>query len=130
VKPEQLAHYEALLLKERERIMSELGASGVNHNQTPRESSGDLSAYSFHMADQASDSADRETSFFLASIETQMLDLIDAALTRLRRGEYGRCASCEREIPPERLEAVPHAVHCLECQERQERETRGGAAEA
>lgn len=39
----------------------------------------------------------------------------DAALSRSRRGEYGRCKACGREIGQARLEALPTAELCVDC---------------
>ncbi len=38
------------------------------------------------------------------------LKAIDAALSRLERGRYGICEKCKKEIPLERLKAVPFAA--------------------
>ena len=43
------------------------------------------------------------------------LDGLDRALERLRHGEYGRCESCSRPIPAERLAAQPSVVTCVAC---------------
>ena len=43
---------------------------------------------------------------------------IAEALRALSDGTYGTCLGCNRQIPPERLEAVPEAVRCLDCQRR------------
>ncbi len=40
---------------------------------------------------------------------------IDAALIRVRTGDYGRCQRCGRPIPQERLEARPEARTCVTC---------------
>lgn len=40
---------------------------------------------------------------------------IDAAERRLSDGLYGRCTTCGRQIPPERLEALPAAPTCVDC---------------
>jgi hypothetical protein len=36
------------------------------------------------------------------------------------KGIYGICEDCDREIAPERLEALPYTTLCLECQHREE----------
>lgn len=41
---------------------------------------------------------------------------IEEARRALREGTYGLCVGCGREIPAERLRAVPEAVRCLNCQ--------------
>lgn len=40
---------------------------------------------------------------------------VDKALERIKSGEYGKCASCDKEIEQARLEAVPHASTCMDC---------------
>jgi len=46
----------------------------------------------------------------------QELREIDAALTRLVAGDYGRCASCAQAISPRRLQTLPAAALCVTCQ--------------
>jgi len=41
---------------------------------------------------------------------------IRLALTKIEKGDYGRCSNCGREIEKERLEAFPAAVTCRQCQ--------------
>ena len=38
-----------------------------------------------------------------------------AALARIEAGTYGRCASCDGKIAPERLEALPEVTVCIAC---------------
>ncbi|TYP87511.1 TraR/DksA family transcriptional regulator [Blastococcus xanthinilyticus] len=40
---------------------------------------------------------------------------IDAALSRLDEGTYGRCTGCDALIPEERLELRPFARTCVAC---------------
>jgi len=47
----------------------------------------------------------------------KLLRQVRAALERIEDGSYGICLSCEDEIPPRRLEAVPWAAYCIQCQE-------------
>ena len=44
------------------------------------------------------------------------LKLIEQAFQRLEAGEYGHCLSCEDEIDPKRLAAMPEAPFCTKCQ--------------
>lgn len=102
-------------------------AEGLNHierdnlNQSQRDASGDLSGYTFHMADMATDNFDREFSLDLASAEQVILNRIDGALRKIQEGSYGVCESCEKPISFKRLKAVPYAELCLKCQEDQEK---------
>ena len=47
----------------------------------------------------------------------QTVHLIDAALTRIKEGNYGICASCGEEIPEKRLAALPYVTTCISCAE-------------
>jgi DnaK suppressor protein len=116
-----LKHFEERLLGERKKLMGQLGYLEKAMNQTQRDSSGDLSAYSFHMADMGTDAMEREKAFLFASAEGRQLYAINQALLRMYRGGYGVCESCGKEIGKARLEAVPHATLCVACQEKQER---------
>jgi DnaK suppressor protein len=40
---------------------------------------------------------------------------IEAALSRIDAGTYGRCCACQCELEPERLDADPAAVFCPDC---------------
>lgn len=47
---------------------------------------------------------------------------IEAALQRIRNGEYGACIDCGDDIDFARLQAYPTAKRCILCQEKRERE--------
>lgn len=49
------------------------------------------------------------------------LSEVDAALSRIDRGTYGVCESCEEPIPEARLRALPWARYCVKCAERRHR---------
>lgn len=89
-------------------------------NQSPKEQSGDLSGYSIHLADAASDSYDREFNISMASREQEILNDIHAALAKFGTDEFGVCEICSHPIDETRLAAVPYARLCLSCKERQE----------
>jgi RNA polymerase-binding transcription factor DksA len=65
----QLAHFEKRLLEERARVMKELGHYDESFSSSLQASDGDLSSYSFHMADQGTDAMEREQEFLFASQE-------------------------------------------------------------
>ena len=118
-------HFEKRLLEERAKLVKELQhLDDTVLNKSQRDSSGDLSAYSFHMADMGTDSMDREKAFLAASSEGRNLIEVDEALRRLYRGEYGLCQTCGTEIAMKRLEAVPYTTLCLSCKEKEEKASR------
>jgi RNA polymerase-binding protein DksA len=118
----QLQHFEKRLLEERKRVLKELGHYDEAFGSTSQESDGDLSSYSFHMADQGTDAMEREKAFLFASQEGRFLWHIDEALRRLYRSPetFGKCHNCGNDIAFERLDALPHARYCIQCKQREE----------
>lgn len=112
-----LARFEKLLLQERERVARELEELEGTARRTLRDSSGDLSAYAFHMADVGTDAMGREQNFMLAANLGRTLNEIEEALRRVRDGSYGACDRCAKAIGLKRLLALPYARFCLGCQE-------------
>lgn len=117
-----LAHFEKRLLDERRRVMNQLGHHDEAFGSTPLYADGDLSSYSFHMADQGTDASEREKAFLFASQEGRFLWHIDQALRRLYKSPatFGKCHSCGEDIVFERLDALPHARYCFACKQREE----------
>lgn len=73
---------------------------------------------SAHDPDSGERAVERENDPVLEALDEQGttdLAAIRAALGRLERGDYGRCAGCGEEIPLARLETVPTALHCIGC---------------
>jgi len=62
--------------------------------------------------------------FNVAIVDRQVRGMrdIEAALRRVRDGEYGVCVDCGTEIGVARLEAYPTAKRCIVCQEKRERD--------
>ena len=126
-----LKHFETRLLQERGKIMKEMGhLENTLLKVNPRDSAGDLSGYSFHMADAGTDSMEREKAFDIASKEGRLLMEIDDALRRLYSGAYGICEASGKPISRARLEALPWARLSIEEQAKWEKEQRAGRAAA
>ena len=66
----------------------------------------------------ASDSSTKEMAVATLERERRTLAEIEAALLRMKKGEYGMCASCGEPIPEARLKALPWARVCVKCAER------------
>ena len=49
------------------------------------------------------------------SLELKLRD-VNLALEKIKKGEYGKCEKCGREIDKERLKAYPAARLCSNCQ--------------
>ena len=91
------------LMKDREQYYENLKGDG-----------GDL-------ADEASESIEREIIYDLSIAEKNEVEEIDEAIKRIEDGTYGTCDTCGGKIPLGRLEAKPYARLCMECREEEER---------
>ena len=122
----ELKHYKSLIVEKKEELLIELGyLKESSMDSTSKDQSGDLSSYSFHMADQGSDTMEREMAFTFASREGRYLHHLNEALGRIENGTYGKCRTCENEIDKPRLDAVPHATQCIKCKNSEEKKKRG-----
>ena len=126
MKKEDLQKYEHLLLAKRRELLREIGVVGESHSKnTIKEATGDLSHYSYHMADQGTDNMQREMAFAFASKAGRLVYHIEAALERIKDGTYGQCQGCGKQIQKARLKAVPHARLCIECKSAEEEQKSG-----
>lgn len=117
-----LEQFRKLILKKKEEILSEIKhISEETLKKSQKDAAGDISAYTYHMADVATDTYDREFSLGLASNESKLIYEVDDALKRIDEGTYGICESCKQLIAKIRLKAIPYCRLCLKCQERKEK---------
>lgn len=116
-----LDSWKSKLLEERGRIATELEALGEATGATSKESAVDQSNYSSHMADQGTDTMEREKAFLFASAKRRRLEEINQALLRIESNTFGICQSCGNEIPAKRLERIPDAKLCVQCKEQEEK---------
>ena len=81
---QKLAYYKKILLENKARILGDVEhlENGSLHN-SQRDSSGDISGWSTHMADAGTDAAERETMLKLAATEQELVEKINHALKRL-----------------------------------------------
>ena len=75
------------------------------------------------MADKAESSYTKEFLLSLSDTERKQLQLIDEALGRIEKGDYGICQMCNVKISKKRLDAVPWAPYCIDCQQKAEEES-------
>lgn len=118
-----------LLLKKREEITEKIKQMRKDGSlgKSQKDASGDLSGYSLHMADMATDNFDREMQYGYVTAEHRVLYEIDAALVRLKEKSFGKCQSCKGNIKINRLLAVPYAKLCIKCQEKEDKKRAGMA---
>jgi len=118
----ELNEFKKIILKRKEEIDDEIKhISNDTLKKSQKDASGDISGYTYHMADVATDNYDREFSLGLASNDRQSLYDLNDALKRIEDGTFGICEDCKRLITKIRLKAVPQARLCVKCQEKREK---------
>ncbi|WP_144484377.1 TraR/DksA family transcriptional regulator [Bacillus safensis] len=73
-----------------------------------------------HIADHGSIYLDRMTEQTLDQVDDQLEGEIDAALKRMEDGTYGICEKTGKEIPYERLKAVPYTRYSIDAEKNEE----------
>lgn len=123
---EELKKYREKLLNIKNTIQGNIQQLGMDaFKKTQKEASGDLSSYTLHMADMASDSYERDFTFDLVNNEQELIYKIDESLRRIDEGVYGSCQVCGKKISKARLNIVPYATLCVPCQQKEEKVKKG-----
>lgn len=113
----ELQKYKELLLKKKESLSKDIKQiSKEALSKSQRDATGELSGYTFHMADVATDNYDREFNLGLATQEQKIVWEISEALGRIKDKSYGSCLGCSKPIPKRRLQAMPETKFCIACQ--------------
>lgn len=121
---EKLEYYEALIRKELNESIDYVDKINQDQSIGARESSGDLSSYAFHQADQGSDTNLMEQKVMMMEQEREKIRLLSDALRRVMDGVYGVCEICGCLIQEERLEIIPYARYCIDCMSKDESKKR------
>lgn len=109
----RLEYYKKRLLARREELVKIIARTEEQGRAADDDPTVDL-------ADKAANSYTKEFLFGQTNTDRSLLQLIDAALERIKGAEYGLCANCQEELQQKRLEAVPWTKHCINCQEKLE----------
>ena len=118
----ELDFFKKLITKIREKVLDDIKhISEDTLKKSQKDASGDISGYTYHMADVATDAYDREFSLGLASNERQSLYELEDAIKKIEEGTFGICEECKSLISKTRLKVVPFARLCVKCQERKEK---------
>lgn len=107
--------YKKILMEKKEEIVAKLSEAYSESREVETGIAQDI-------ADKAESSYTKEFLLSLSDAERKQLFLIDEALKRIEKDEYGICQMCQKNISKKRLNAVPWAPHCIECQEKAEEE--------
>ncbi|MEK4028377.1 TraR/DksA C4-type zinc finger protein [Pseudobacillus sp. FSL P4-0506] len=98
---EQLTHH-----KDREGTDPEAGSE--------RDTTGELSMYDNHPADIGTELYERGKNQALSDHHESELEKVKNALAAIDNNKYGKCMECGKDIPFERLQAVPTTLYCVE----------------
>ena len=120
----RLEKYKEVLLKEKEETQGIINAINDIQKRGTKDSSGDLSAYSQHQADQGSDTDESERRVYILNKELKNIKMINSALKRIYDKTYGICEICGDSIPANRLNIIPYAKYCIKCREEEEQRKR------
>jgi DnaK suppressor protein len=71
--------------------------------------------------DEIQETVRREIGFATRELLVERVYRLQAALERLRHGEYGICVECGEAIAAARIRALPEVQTCIRCQDRLER---------
>lgn len=104
----------------RRLLQNKHGEFTVAYRTSKGDSRTDLSNGTEDYIDYAVSSYSKEFLLSLTEMDRRQLQLVQDALRRIDRGEYGLCLQCGQEIPRKRLEVQPWARHCVRCQELEE----------
>jgi RNA polymerase-binding protein DksA len=109
--------YRKMLLQERERLHKEIEYIEQDVSYSDAGGTSELADYDQHPADTGSETYEREKDLAIRDSWREIIGRIDEALGEIDRGTYGQCDRCGRDIPKERLDAIPYAIYCVECQD-------------
>ncbi|RAP76635.1 TraR/DksA C4-type zinc finger protein [Paenibacillus montanisoli] len=117
----QLRDLRSQLVVEKAAIEQRLASSEhYGFSSSLKDESGDLSSYDNHPADAATETYERGKDLALHEQEELHLSRIEAALSAIDDGIYGKCRTCGNSIPFERLQALPDTLYCTAHSPRQD----------
>jgi RNA polymerase-binding transcription factor DksA len=105
--------------EELEQVRGRLKRTIENHDiggASLTEATGELLSGSAdnHMADTATETYERELDEGLEEDARGQLRQVENALARIDADVYGKCEACGKDIPADRLEAVPWTTLCID----------------
>lgn len=108
------------LLEEKKRLEHEIGdIERDNLGKSQNEMTGENS-YEDNFADTGTATFERERDLSLERNVKDILEQVNQALERMKKGVYSVCTRCGDEIDPARLKALPYAELCIACKKKEE----------
>lgn len=120
MKAEELKILKQKLEEEKEDFINQISGLEKTLASTLGESIGELSVCDNHPADIGDELFERSKDVALRDNAQVLLTGVETAFHKMDDGTYGQCDVCGKQIPLERLEAIPWARECIHCQRREE----------
>lgn len=113
----QLKELKHTLLKEKKELEHHFSSNGKENamlGESLTDSTGELSSYDNHPGDVGTEVFERGRDLAVNDTLRDELNQVNQALVRIDSGEYGVCLTCGKNIPFERLEAIPYTAYCVD----------------
>lgn len=117
---EQLETFRLKLDEEKQDLLEQISGLEKTLASTLGESTGELSVCDNHPADLGDELFERSKSVAVRDNAQVLLASVEAAFRKMDDGTYGYCDVCGKQIPLERLEAIPWGCECIHCQKRED----------
>jgi len=109
----ELAYFEALILRKREETRKELDFLLNSLEEQRSSETDDASAVDHHMSDLGSIEESVDLTNILIERNKKFIDELNRALERINNGTYGICRATGQPIEKERLEFAPHTRYSI-----------------
>jgi RNA polymerase-binding protein DksA len=119
--PKTLDRLRQKLIDEKARLGHQASELTAEAEQLAREREAGDTQFDEESGEGDTVNIERERDLLLSATARQVVEEIDDALDRIKRGKYGVCKPAGRKISLERLEAIPWAQVCVDCKARAER---------
>ncbi|RHW37699.1 molecular chaperone DnaK [Lysinibacillus yapensis] len=111
----EISNLQKMLIEQKNTLLRNMGEDDEYLERgSLRDSVDELSTIDNHPADLATELYEREKDMALKVHDNDELTKINAALDKIKNGTYGVCEVCQKDIPYERLEALPYTAFCIE----------------
>jgi RNA polymerase-binding protein DksA len=119
--PKTLDRLRQKLIDEKARLGHQASELTAEAEQLAREREAGDTQFDEESGEGDTVNIERERDLLLSATARQVVEEIDDAVDRIKRGKYGVCKPAGRKISLERLEAIPWAQVCVDCKARAER---------
>ena len=113
---DQLNKLKQMLIDDKQSLNSQIeGNEEAGYlDGSQRDATGELSSYDNHPADSGTELFERSKNLAMDEHHDGQIGKISEALKAIEEDTYGKCAECGKDIPFERLEAIPYTLYCVE----------------